>query len=396
MDRGEGTGLMEPMKIGPGSRHFIELADLAMELARKSEGFRRSMPDGTVEALSDLVRSMNCYYSNLIEGHDIHPVDIEKALNNDYSDDAQKRDLQLEAKAHIEVQRWIDDGNLSGRAATAAGISEVHSRFCEQLPDEFLWVENPDTGERVRVIPGEFRERDAKVGKHMPISPGAVPRFLQHFENTYARLSGIELLVSLAASHHRLVWVHPFADGNGRVVRLMSHALLLDSLETGGVWSVARGLARATREYRQHLQNCDAERHGDVDGRGNLSESALAEFSKFFLQTCIDQVEFMESLVRPDKLLPRILDWANSQIASGHLPKQSTSLLEAIVYRGQIRRSEIPELLQLAPRSSRRVASELLQTGILVSETSRSPLRLSLPASLATVLMPGLFPEKIQ
>ncbi len=394
MDRGENIGLMEPMRVTPGSRHFIELADLAIELARKSEGFRRSMPDGTVEALSNLVRSMNCYYSNLIEGHDTHPVDIERALNNDYSDDAEKRDLQLEAKAHIAVQRWIDDGNLSSRAATADGISEIHFRFCEQLPAEFLKVENPDTGESVEVVPGEFRNGDAKVGRHIAISPGAVPKFLKHFESTYAKLSGIELLVSLAAAHHRLVWIHPFTDGNGRVVRLMSHAMLLDGLETGGVWSVARGFARASQDYRQHLQNCDAERHGDFDGRGHLSESALAEFSKFFLRTCIDQVEFMESLVSPDKLRSRIVDWSRAQVATGRLPKQSTNLLEAIIYRGQVSRGEIPDLLKVAPRTARRVASELMETGILTSETTRSPLRLSFPASLATEIMPGLFPEK--
>lgn len=44
---------------------------------------------------------MNCYYSNLIEGHDTHPTDIERALKNDYSNDPRKRDLQLVAKAHI-------------------------------------------------------------------------------------------------------------------------------------------------------------------------------------------------------------------------------------------------------------------------------------------------------
>ena len=62
---------------------------------------------------------MNCYYSNLIEGHDTHPIDIERALKGDYSDDAKKRDLQLEAKAHIAVQQWIDSGGLKGPATTA-------------------------------------------------------------------------------------------------------------------------------------------------------------------------------------------------------------------------------------------------------------------------------------
>ncbi len=70
-------------------------------------------------ALAGLVRAMNCYYSNLIEGHDTHPIDIERALNDEYSADPKKRDLQLEAKAHIAVQQWIDEGGLDGRALTA-------------------------------------------------------------------------------------------------------------------------------------------------------------------------------------------------------------------------------------------------------------------------------------
>lgn len=56
------------------SRHCPALNDLVVELARASAGFRRGLPDGVVTSLADLVRAMNCYYSNLIEGHDIHPV----------------------------------------------------------------------------------------------------------------------------------------------------------------------------------------------------------------------------------------------------------------------------------------------------------------------------------
>ena len=96
---------------------------------------------------------MNCYYSNLIEGHDTHPIDIERALKGDYSKDAKKRDLQLEAKAHIAVQQWIDDGGLKGRAVTADAIREIHRRFCEQLPEDLLWVEDPATKEKIRVDP---------------------------------------------------------------------------------------------------------------------------------------------------------------------------------------------------------------------------------------------------
>ena len=89
-DRGEAIGLMLPMRLPEDSRHRGALVDLAVDLAGKSAGFRRSLPTGVVAALGELVRAMNCYYSNLIEGHDTHPVDIERALKNDYSADLQQ------------------------------------------------------------------------------------------------------------------------------------------------------------------------------------------------------------------------------------------------------------------------------------------------------------------
>jgi hypothetical protein len=96
---------MEPLVLGEGSRHRAELTDLALELAQRSAGLRRSLPPSLLTSLATLVGAMNCYYSNLIEGHDMHPIDIERALQGDYSRDAKKRDLQLEAKAHIVVQQ---------------------------------------------------------------------------------------------------------------------------------------------------------------------------------------------------------------------------------------------------------------------------------------------------
>ena len=141
-DRGESIGLMEPLLMLDGSRHRAALTDLTIELAQKSAGFRRSLPAGLLTSLADLVRAMNCYYSNLIEGHDTHPIDIERALKNDYSKDAKKRDLQLEAKAHITVQQWIDTGALKGRVLTSNSIREIHRRFCELLPEDLCYGSN--------------------------------------------------------------------------------------------------------------------------------------------------------------------------------------------------------------------------------------------------------------
>lgn len=393
-DRGEPIGAMEPMLVSSSSPERERLADLTVELAEKSAGLRRSLPEGVVEALSDLVRAMNCYYSNLIEGHDTHPVDIERALNEDFSHDPEQRDLQLEAKAHIEVQKWIDEGGLTEGAAKSDAVIELHRRFCEKLPDDLLWVENPDTGERVRVVPGELRQRDVQVGQHIAISPGAVARFLTRFDGAYQTLGRVDRVIAAATAHHRLLWIHPFVDGNGRVVRLMSYAMLKDALDTGGIWSVARGLARRETEYKRHLQACDSPRRGDLDGRGSLSEAALARFAIFFLEICLDQIAFMEQLVEPTRLRDRILIWAEEEIRGGRLPPKSGLVLEALLFRGLLPRGDVAELLSVGERQARRVTSALLEAGVVTSSSSRAPLKLAFPAGLAARWMPGLFPEQ--
>lgn len=393
-DRGEALDLMEPLLIGEGARARTELTDLALELAQRAAGFRRSLPDGVMTALADLVRAMNCYYSNLIEGHDTHPIDIERALRNDYSADSHKRDLQLEAKAHIAVQQWIDDGNLDGRAFKAEGIRELHRRFSELLPDDLLWLTLESTGEKVRVVPGAYRAHDVQVGRHVPVSSGAVPRFMQRFEQGYTKLGRIDSIVAAATAHHRLAWIHPFTDGNGRVIRLMSYAVLREILDTGGVWSIARGLARNIEDYKGHLAACDMPRRNDLDGRGNLSEEALAEFTGFFLRICTDQVRFMEDLVQPSRLRTRILMWAEEESRLGNLPPKASNVLEAVLYRGELPRGDVPGLVDTGTRQASRIVSSLVEHGVLTAESTRAALRLAFPAALAFRWMPGLFPER--
>jgi Fic family protein len=394
-DRGESVTAIEPLVLSEGSRNRAELTDLALELAQKSAGFRRSLPESFVSSLAELVRSMNCYYSNLIEGHNTHPIDIERALKGDYSKDSKKRDLQLEAKAHIEVQRWIDSEGLRGRETTCTGLQEVHRRFCEALPENLLWVEDPKTGERLRVVPGELRRRDVSVSNHIATSPGSVPRFLERFETIYGGLGKSERILAAAAAHHRLLWIHPFLDGNGRVARLMSHATLLEALGTGGVWSIARGLARNVKDYKHHLAQCDLQRRNDLDGRGNLSEETLAEFTRFFLTICLDQVTFMEKLVQPEQLAARIMSWADEESRLDKLPPKSGLVMRAVLFAGELERGDAGSIVGTGDRQARRVVSALLDHGVLTSATSRAPLRLAFPAALAPRWMPGLFPDQV-
>jgi hypothetical protein len=191
-----------------------------------------------------------------------------------------------------------------------------------------------------------------QVGRLVAFSAGAVPRLLERFEQVYGGVGKTESIIARAAAHHRLLWVHPFLDGNGRVARLMSHAKLLGTLDTGAVWSVALGLARNVQEYKGLLANCDLPRRNDLDGYGNFSEEALAEFTRFFLTARIDQVTFMEGLMQPDRLRTRILIWVEEEIRLGILPPKSGSILEAVLYRGELPRGEADTVVGTGERQA--------------------------------------------
>jgi hypothetical protein len=170
--------------------------------------------------------------------------------------------------------------------------------------------------------------------------------------------------------------------------------MLLDTLDTGGIWSVARGLARNVERYKGHLAECDLPRRNDLDGRGHLSEEALASFTKFFLETSLEQVNFMQGLVQPDRLRARILLWAEEEIRLNILPPKAANLLEAVLYRGELPRGDVADVLGLTARHARRTVSALIERGVLVSNGPRDPLLLAFPAALAARWMPGLFPER--
>lgn len=392
---------MEPMLPAATGANRRRLEDLAVDLVAKASRLAAQLHPNIRAEVGALVRSMNCYYSNLIEGHNTHPLDIERALREDYSQNPTKRALQLEARAHIEVQAMLDGAtperppSLGEDPTTVAFIRGVHAEFCSRLPDDLLLVENPTSGEKIQVVPGELRQRHVKVGRHVPVSPGAVARFLSRFEAAYrtADLSRVEQIVAVPAAHHRLLWIHPFIDGNGRVTRLMSHAMLRDTGVGTSLWSMSLGLARNDADYKRLLMAADERRHEDFDGRGALSEAALTEFCDFFLRVCVDQVEFMESLLNAGALLGRIEAWVREQVAAGALHPKSFALIREAFQTGSLDRGRAPELTGLGERQARNVLSQLIERGVMASSGHRDPVRLVFPSEPSERWFPNLYPN---
>ena len=383
---------MEPMLPRDQSQR---LGNLAIELVAKSNQLAGQLRPEVQEGIGDLVRSMNCYYSNLIEGHNTHPRDIDRALHDEYSPEPKQRNLQLEARSHIEVQRMIDSGeDPEDSPASEKYAKWLHKEFCTRLPDELLWVENPDTKERVPVVPGELRDGDVQIGHHIPPSANELPQYMEHFERAYDfdQLSKVQRIVAIAAAHHRFLWIHPFYDGNGRVVRLMTHTMLLRCGVGSSIWSVARGLAREVSSYKAKLMGADEARHNDYDGRGARSETRLEEFCDFFLRACIDQVDFMESLLQPRELLRRMKLYCDDEVAAGRLPNRSMALLREALLMGEVERGRAPEITGYQERHARDILSALIHKGLLVPTGPKAPVHLGFPVDVVERWFPVLYP----
>ena len=338
---------------------------------------------------------MNCYYSNLIEGHNTRPRDIDRALHQDYAKDPERRTLQLEAVAHIHVQSVIDRGEDPQVSPTSVEyLTWVHREFCQWLPDELLWVEHPDTRQRIRVVPGALRQDTVAVGRLVPPSPDVLPLFLARVDEAYRaeHLSRVQQLVAIGAAHHRLLWIHPFLDGNGRVARLVAHAMLKRAGVGSSLWSVSRGLARRVADYRRLLEAADAPRRSDLDGRGTLSERALVDVCDFFLDVCVDQVAFMSALLDARELLRRMQLYTEEEIRAGRMLEGSFPVLREAVLTGEVERAHARDLTGYRERQGREVLSALLRAGVLVSQSDRSPVRIAFPVDVVERWFPKLYP----
>jgi Fic family protein len=376
------------------------VANLVAELSAATAKLDHALHPRTAASLAGVVRIMNTYYSNLIEGHDTRPRDIVRALAGELDRDGVRRNLQLEAAAHVRVQAQIDRLAAESRLPEPASVDfirDLHREFYQNMPAAMLRVAG--SGGTFALEPGAWRSRpehEVSVGRHMPPSSHRVADFMTHFADRYRfdPLGKAARIVAMPAAHHRLNYIHPFLDGNGRVSRLMSHAMAhAAGIGAHGLWSISRGLARGLEsrgEYKRMMDHADMPRQGDLDGRGNLSERALIEFTLWFLRVCLDQVTFMSSLFEIDMLARRLRAYVES---SGKLKPQAARLLEEALLRGAFDRGEISRIAGLPERTARRLLNEVIADGLLASDTPKGPVSLRFPIDALEILFPRLFPE---
>jgi len=386
---------MEPLLPENG-----EWSGQALELIRGAERLRASLHPITRKLVVDLVRSMNSYYSNLIEGHRTRPRDIDAAIRKVFSTNAAQHSLQIQHIAHMEVQADMEarlPTMTAGDICTPEFLCWLHEGFYRRLPEEFRKIED-EKRKTHEVRPGELRHGEVSVGRHMAPASKKLGEFLKRFANFYGPLvtTAPDSLIAAAAAHHRLTWLHPFLDGNGRVTRLFTQAWLIKAaVDSDGLWTISRGLARQQTEYQVALANADEKRVNDFDGRGYLSQRYLGEFSRFFLATAIDQVAFMQELLALEGMLNRIVGYGERRESAQELPGGSALVLREIFLRGEISRGDVPRIIGASSRTAQKVTGELLAQRLVTSGSPKGPLRLGVSADAAGHYFPNLYPAGV-
>ena len=345
-----------------------------------------------------LIREMNCYYSNLIEGHKTIPRDIERALREDYSNDPVKRDNQLLSNAHIQVETQMHEKLHSEDVDVYSQdfICWLHGEFYNLLPEELRVAKHKD-GKSFTIQPGEYRNYMVDIGRHTPPHFEKLKEFMERFCEFYGspRIFETNRLVAIAASHQRLAWIHPFGDGNGRVMRLYSHALMVHhGLDGDSLWTLSRGLARRKSKYYQTLEVADQTRSSDYDGRGNLTDRGLAEFCIFFLETMLDQVEFMGSKLELPGLRQRVEKYF--QFEMEHLGIYSEPLMKVVrvlVDEGEFPRSKVQDITGRSEAYCTDLIKKGLHEGLIKTPSPKGVLQITFPAKTLDSYFPRLFQD---
>lgn len=391
---------LEPLL--PSERAAEGVLGKAHDLRTASARLSGACQNGVSKELAGLLRAMNSYYSNKIEGEHTRPVDITRALAHNFSQDHDKARLQRLALAHINTEEWIQNRPWdTAELYSTQALVDIHGHLFGQLEagDRIVRLHDKDGKviEEVEAPPGEIRSRPVAVKQHVAPDGMALDAMLGRWAEVYRGARRGEMqIVAAAAAHHRLTWIHPFLDGNGRAARLHTLAVLQSLDLTTGLWSPLRGLARSGDRYSEKLANADMPRMGDMDGRGQRSEKMLVEWIDFFLDVCLDQVRFMDDMLN----LPAMYDRLAALLAhEEHVGKRGLrkEALRPLHYlfatQGSLPRGEFAGMTGLGVRTATTLIGNLLSAGLLQSDSHRGHVRFGIPMDGLRFLFPNLWPE---
>lgn len=393
------------LPLMPAEAALGPLLERASDVSRAA----RALDGGAFPALARaelraLLRAMNSYYTNRLEGEHVCPSEIDQALKRDFSLDKNLARRQHLAVAHVNTQHRCEAGiderlvraeNGTRWLYSTEAVTWLHRLLFDALSDDDRRMEDGSI-----MVPGELRKRQVAVGRHEAPAFDAVPEFLDRWSGSYAAVRSDEAaLVAACASHHRLAWVHPMADGNGRVARLHTHMLLYAMRLTSGLWSPLGGFARTADRYRALLAAADEHRRGDLDGRGNLTQAGLIDWIAYVLDVCMDEIDFMSRQLDVTGMRDRIeasilYDYS---VHKSRVRPEVVDVLHYLFSSGMsMPRADFKAMSKLEDRVAASTLSALLKHGYLATDSANGDVRFAIPRHALRFYFPALWPEAEQ
>ncbi len=317
----------------PFKSHLTDLViDLNHLRQKKLEGTTHSALFFQIKSIFQMLESIG---SARIEGNNTTLLEyIEKKA--DQQEDAQENTQEIH---NIEKALAFIDDLVEEHPINRAFVSELHKRVVVGLNQE---------GDKT---PGAYRIHSVKIAKsqHRPPEPHLIVDYMDELfafiaENSSAKYD----LLKVAQAHHRFVWIHPFGNGNGRTVRLLTYAMLIKygfNVKQGRILNPTAVFCNNRQLYYDYLSQAD---------QGNIMP-----WCEYVLDGIKGEIEKIDRLLDypylQDKiLLPALLDARQQEIITDLEQK----ILNIAVEKQTIQASDLKRLFQgKAPHDiSRRIA----------------------------------------
>jgi Fic family protein len=379
-----------------------ELLEKAEYICIESPKLLGGYNDVVIDEIKNLLRVTNSYYSNRIESEGTHPINIEKAMKKEFSEDTKEKQLQYLSLAYIQTQIQLEkELNFDETPFDTQFQKQIHKNFYSyEGMESFLKIKKDEKD--INMIPGELRNMDVKIGSHIAVPYQEIENMMSEYNNAYnsSVKHGLKAkkIINIFSSHHRFVWIHPFLDGNGRTSRLLLDTLIkFIGIEGYGLWNISRGLARDNSKYKSLLAKADEIRTSDYDGRGNLTNKGLYELVNFMLDIAIDQINYMKSVLGIKELSLRIENYVEFSKKKMYriepLPKNTDRLLKELLIKGTIKRGEVEKIIGTKQTAASKLMKELLEKNYIQSDSPRGDIRIKFNAHFAMKIFPELMPD---
>ena len=199
---------------------------------------------------------------------------------------------QLREVANIEeAMTFIETSMEAGLPFTEHFVRELHAIAVRDLERE---------GDKT---PGAYRTGQVQIAQseHLPPDPVLVPNYMQELVAFINRADPPKYdLIKVALAHHRFGWVHPFGNGNGRVVRLLTYALMIKygfNVKAGGRVLNPTAVFCNDREKYYEMLAC-----ADVGQPANLEQWCV-----YVLQGVLAELQKVDRLTQYEYLSAKIL-----------------------------------------------------------------------------------------